>query len=109
MVRRYAVVATDRLAIGGVLVVGGGYTGSLVARAIGDCTIVNPENYMLFRPLLAEAASGAIEPRHVVVPLRTMCPRAELILGNAVAIDHERAASPSAPRATRTRSATGTS
>ena len=89
MVRRYAVVATDRLAIGGVLVVGGGYTGSLVARAIGDCTIVNPENYMLFRPLLAEAASGAIEPRHVVVPLRTMCPRAELILGNAVAIDHE--------------------
>jgi NADH dehydrogenase len=89
MLRRYAVVATDRLAIGGVLVVGGGYAGSLVARALGECTIVNPDNHMLFRPLLAEAASGAIEPRHVVVPLRMMCPRAELILGEAVAIDHE--------------------
>jgi NADH:ubiquinone reductase (H+-translocating) len=80
-------VATDRLALGGVLVVGGGYAGSLVARAIGECTIVNPENYMLFRPLLAEAASGAIEPRHVVVPLRVMCPRADLILGQAIALD----------------------
>jgi NADH:quinone reductase (non-electrogenic) len=82
-------VATDRLAIGGVLVVGGGYAGSLVARAIGECTIVNPENYMLFRPLLAEAASATIEPRHVVVPLRVMCRRAELILGEAIAIDQE--------------------
>jgi NADH dehydrogenase len=82
-------VATDRLALGGVLVVGGGYAGSLVARAIGECTIVNPENYMLFRPLLAEAASGAIEPRHVVVPLRVMCPRADLILGQAIALDQE--------------------
>jgi NADH dehydrogenase len=82
-------VATDRLAIGGVLVLGGGYAGSLVARAIGECTIVNPDNYMLFRPLLAEAASGTIEPRHVVVPLRVMCRRAELILGEAIAIDQD--------------------
>jgi NADH dehydrogenase len=80
-------VATDRLAIGGVLVVGGGYAGSIAARKLGECTIVNPENYMLFRPLLAEAASGAIEPRHVVVPLRVMCPRAELIVGSAVSVD----------------------
>ena len=29
---------------------------------------------MLFRPLLAEAASATIEPRHVVVPLRTDVP-----------------------------------
>jgi NADH dehydrogenase len=82
-------VPADRLALGGVLVVGGGYAGSLVARAIGECTIVNPENYMLFRPLLAEAASGAIEPRHVVVPLRVMCPRAELIVGRAIALDED--------------------
>jgi NADH dehydrogenase len=82
-------VATDRLALGGVLVVGGGYAGSIVARAIGECTVVSPDNYMLFRPLLAEAASGTIEPRHVVVPLRMMCPRAELILGEAIAIDQD--------------------
>ena len=80
-------MASDRLAIGGVLVIGGGYAGSLVARMIGECTIVSPSNYMLFRPLLAEAASGSLEPRHVVVPLRMMCPRAELIVGEAVALD----------------------
>jgi NADH:ubiquinone reductase (H+-translocating) len=82
-------MATDRLARGGILVVGGGYAGSVVARRLGECTIVNPENYMLFRPLLAEAASGTIEPRHVVVPLRQLCPDAELILGNAIRLDEE--------------------
>ena len=69
--------------------IGGGYAGSVVARRIGECTIVNPENYMLFRPLLAEAASGTIEPRHVVVPLRQLCPKAELILGTATQLDEE--------------------
>ena len=33
---------------------------------------------MLYTPLLPEAASGTLEPRHVVVPLREMCPHAEL-------------------------------
>ena len=85
-------VENERQARGGVLVVGGGYAGSLVARMVGECTIVSPENSMLFRPLLAEAASGTIEPRHVVVPLRMMCPRAELILGEAVGLDESRRA-----------------
>jgi len=31
---------------------------------------------MLYTPLLAEVAAGAIEPRHVMVPLRMMCPHA---------------------------------
>ena len=42
---------------------------------------------MLFRPLLAEAASATLEPRHVVVPLRMMCPRSELVVGSATALD----------------------
>src|SRR5688500_3997212 len=42
---------------------------------------------MLFRPLLAEAASATLEPRHVVVPLRMMCPRAELVVGAATGLD----------------------
>src|SRR5262245_7158141 len=32
-------------------------------------------------PAPPEAASGTLEPRHVVVPLREMCPHAELVLG----------------------------
>ncbi len=45
---------------------------------------------MLFTPLLPEAASGTLEPRHVVVPLRMMCPRSELLLGRATALDQGR-------------------
>ena len=53
----------------------------MVARLLGrrGATIVSPENFMLFTPLLPEAASGTLEPRHVVVPLRQMCPHAELL------------------------------
>jgi NADH dehydrogenase len=37
---------------------------------------------MLYTPMLPEAASGSLEPRHIVVPLRQMCPHAELVLGD---------------------------
>ena len=45
---------------------------------------------MLFTPMLPEAASGTLEPRHCVVPLRMMCPHAELLLGRATALDEAR-------------------
>src|SRR5215470_9157293 len=78
-------------ALGGTLVVGGGFAGGYVARLLGTrgATIVSPENFMLYTPLLPEAASGTLEPRHVVVPLRQMCPHAELVLGDVV--KHDRA------------------
>jgi NADH dehydrogenase FAD-containing subunit len=49
-----------RHARGGTLVIGGGYAGGYVARLLGrsGATIVGPENFMLFTPLLPEAASG---------------------------------------------------
>src|SRR6266516_2177671 len=81
-----------RHARGGTLVLGGGFAGSYVARLLGrsGATIVSLENFMLFTPMLPEAASGTLEPRHVVVPLRMMCPHAELLLGRAVALDTTR-------------------
>jgi NADH:ubiquinone reductase (H+-translocating) len=81
-----------REAAGGTLVLGGGFAGGYVARLLGKhgATIVSPENFMLYTPLLPEAASGTLEPRHVVVPLRAMCPHAELILGRAVALELDR-------------------
>jgi NADH dehydrogenase len=76
-------------ALGGTLVVGGGFAGAYVARLLGKrgATIVSPENFMLYTPLLPEAGSGTLEPRHVVVPLRQMCPHAELLLGRATELD----------------------
>jgi NADH dehydrogenase len=85
-------VATPRReAAGGTLVVGGGFAGAYVARLLGkrSATIVNPDNFMVYTPLLPEAAAGTLEPRHVVVPLRQMCPHAELLLGVARERDPE--------------------
>src|SRR5919202_2235451 len=77
---------------GGTLILGGGFAGSTVARLLkkDSATIVSPENFMLFASMLPEAASGTLEPRHVVVPLRMMCPHADLVLGRAVSLDAER-------------------
>jgi NADH dehydrogenase len=78
-----------RRARGGTLVIGGGFGGAYVAKLVGKrgATIVSPESSMLYTPMLPEVAAGAIEPRHVVVPLRIMCPDAELVLGRATALD----------------------
>lgn len=85
-------MTTVRDARGGTLVVGGGFAGASVARLLGrqGATVVNPDNFMLYTPLLPEAASGTLEPRHVVVPLRQMCPHAELLVGHARSLDPER-------------------
>jgi NADH dehydrogenase len=74
-----------------VLILGGGFAGAYVARLLKgrQATIVNSENFMLYTPLLPEAASGTLEPRHTVVPLRAMCPHADLLLGRAESIDLE--------------------
>ncbi|HMK11224.1 MAG TPA: NAD(P)/FAD-dependent oxidoreductase [Acidimicrobiales bacterium] len=89
-----------------VLVVGGGFGGAYAARELERrmghraerVVLVAPENFLLFSPLLAEAASGTLEPRHAVVPLRPMLKRVHVITGSidsididehaAVAVDH---------------------
>ncbi len=80
-----------REARGGTLVLGGGFAGGYVARLLkrNGATVVSRENFMLYTPMLPEAASGTLEPRHVVVPLRMMCPHAELVLGKVVGVDLE--------------------
>ena len=75
------------IARGGTLILGGGFGGSHVARRLPAATLVSPESSMLFTPLLPEVAAGALEPRHAFVPLRQMCPGAELIRGRVSGLD----------------------
>src|SRR5438045_8692399 len=82
----------DEQARGGTLILGGGFAGSYVAKLLKKqgATIVSPENFMLFASMLPEAASGTLEPRHVVATLRLMSRHAALVLGRAVAHDADR-------------------
>jgi NADH dehydrogenase len=78
-----------------VLVIGGGFGGAFAARRLEKLLprrtrrilLVAPENFMLFSPLLPEAASGTLEPRHAVIPLREMLDDVELLVGTATEID----------------------
>jgi NADH dehydrogenase len=80
-----------RKARDGKLILGGGFAGAYVARLLeSGSTVVSLENYMLYTPMLPEAASGTLEPRHTVVPLRQMCRRTELLLGRVTALDEDR-------------------
>ena len=78
-----------------ILLVGGGYVGMYAAlelqkrlRERADLTLVNPENFMLYQPFLPEVASGNIEPRHVVVPLRQVLRHTRIVIGEVSEIDH---------------------
>jgi NADH dehydrogenase len=79
-----------------ILVCGGGFVGTYAAlglerklRGKGDeIVLVNAENYLQYQPFLPEAASGTIEPRHVLVALRRVLRRTRLIVGEVEKIDH---------------------
>jgi len=83
--------------------VGGGYVGTYTALGLQkrvrgvEVTLVAPESHMTYQPFLPEAASGNIEPRHVVVPLRRVLKRTRLIIGHVTAIDHARRSATVAP------------
>ncbi len=78
-----------------VLVVGGGFGGAFFARELERLMggrpprvlLVAPENFLLFSPLLPEAASGTIEPRHAVIPLRELLATTELLIGTVERLD----------------------
>ena len=64
-----------------LIILGGGFAGLDVARAIGssrtareywDTLLIDKENFFQFNPLLPAVAVGAVETRHIVYPLRQM-------------------------------------
>ena len=65
-----------------VVILGGGFAGAnaaleLAKRCSGvlpvHITLLSEQNFFLFTPMLAEAATGAVETRHVIYPLRPLC------------------------------------
>jgi NADH dehydrogenase len=78
-----------------VVVVGGGFGGFYAARRLeralpkhsARITLLSDVNYLLYTPLLPGAASGTLEPRHVVVPLREELHLTDIRLGEMTGLD----------------------
>ncbi|MEU6091405.1 NAD(P)/FAD-dependent oxidoreductase [Streptomyces sp. NPDC047085] len=77
-----------------IVIIGAGFAGfsaarrlSRLARGAADITLVNPNDYFLYVPLLPEVATGLLEPRRVSVPLASALPEVRLLLGQADTVD----------------------
>lgn len=79
-----------------IVILGGGYVGLYTALGLqrklrggeASVTVIDPQPHMTYQPFLPEAAAGAIEPRHVVVPLRRTLRRCHVLTARVTAISH---------------------
>jgi NADH:ubiquinone reductase (H+-translocating) len=77
-----------------VVIIGAGFAGIEVARALGRANIpvilIDRQNHHLFQPLLYQVATAALSPADIAEPIRKMLrghPSVEIVLGDVVAID----------------------
>ncbi len=79
-----------------VLILGGGFAGLATARHLERqlrsdhqvaVTLISRDNFLLFTPMLAEVAIGAVAPSHVTVPLRSLLRRVQVWQAEVSAID----------------------
>ena len=79
-----------------IVIAGGGYVGMYTAlglqkklrRGEARVTVIDPRSAMTYQPFLPEAAAGSLEPRHVVVPLRKVLKRCDVITARVMSVDH---------------------
>jgi hypothetical protein len=79
-----------------IVILGSGFAGVTVLKRLQnkfqtnvsiDITMVSKDNYMLFTPMLHEVASGMIETRHIVTPVRAFCNRSRFYCAMVEDID----------------------
>ena len=79
-----------------IVVLGSGFAGIEVLKRLQKkfknnervaITLVSRENFILFTPMLPEVASGMIETRHIVTPVRSFCNKANFYEANVDSID----------------------
>ncbi len=78
------------------LVLGSGFAGSSAAQELarllpeadnGEITLIDANNFLLFTPMLTEAAGGDINPQHIVSPARAFSRRINFVQGHVTGID----------------------
>ena len=88
-----------------ILIVGAGHVGLYTAMRLSkklrareaEVIVVDPQPHMTYQPFLPEAAAGSIEPRHSVVPIRSVLRRCTVLAGRVIRIEHARRTATVAP------------
>ena len=79
-----------------IVILGAGFAGMYAARTLarllpgdedGEITLVDQNNFMLFTPMLTEVASGELDTRHIVNPVRSFSRRIRFEQGRVDGID----------------------
>ena len=78
-----------------IVILGGGYAGAYCAQALerrlrpgeADLLVIDRQNYFIIFPLLVEAGTGSLEPRHAVVSIRSFLRRSEFRMCNVTGLD----------------------
>jgi len=79
-----------------IVILGGGFAGVECARKLEsefgnnseiEIVMVSEDNFLLFTPMLPQVASGMIETRHIVLPIRTVCKKTKFYEGRVKNID----------------------
>ena len=78
-----------------IVIIGGGFAGAYCAqalekrlpRATAQVLLVDRNNYFVFHPLLVEAGTGSLEPRHAVVSLRAFLRRTTFRMAEVEEVD----------------------
>ena len=79
-----------------IVMLGGGFAGVECARKLEsefgndpeiELVMVSEDNFLLFTPMLPQVASGMIETRHIVLPIRTICKKTKFYESRVKNID----------------------
>jgi NADH:ubiquinone reductase (H+-translocating) len=79
-----------------VVILGSGFAGIEVLKKLQrkfhnnkniEIILVSKDNFLLFTPMLPEVASGMIETRHIVTPVRSFCKNAKFYEASVESID----------------------
>jgi len=79
-----------------IVILGGGFAGVECTRQLEskfgndpdiELVMVSEDNFLLFTPMLPQVASGMIETRHIVLPIRTICKKTKFYEGRIKNID----------------------
>jgi NADH dehydrogenase len=79
-----------------IVILGGGFAGVECARQLEsyfknnseiELVMISEDNFLLFTPMLPQVASGMIETRHIVMPIRAVCKNTKFYEGRIKNVD----------------------